>query len=220
MSEQRHSDPDLEELRIGLEEEAAANAGEPGEDTELDLGPDEAEAETDLLDKEQEQAEELTRLRALQRQNQERQWVEESAQQAQSARAEFQRIQELPYDEQERYWQRQAYQQVHARAFQAADAEDRAKFAGLLKKEGRTHYAKQVEELLAQARQQGANVSREWVLNGLLGQERRSGGNRGGGRTESRGQPSPRRRREQDAADEELLRNISVADFTRAQDRF
>lgn len=113
--------------------------------------------------------------------------------QAQRDREETERVAQMPYEEQARYWARKSeervQQQIIRGSLETRDLLDRQSFQQIMRERrlpGR--YSTEVENLLVQARQNGMNPSREWLLNAVIGQEVLAKKEREGERERIRGQ--------------------------------
>jgi hypothetical protein len=185
-----------------------------------------------------EQDAELARLRALAAQAQQYQAPPpDPERQSRLEREELERVAQLPFEEQGRYWSRKVQEETRRemlqQGLQTRDMLDRMQFENVMRtRKLPAKYATEVDNLLIQARQQGMNPSREWLLNAVVGREllerkdkevarqRQNGAARiarqqvrpaGTGNTAGSG--GGRRSRSQDADDEALLRGITVGDF-------
>jgi hypothetical protein len=160
------------------------------------------------------------------------------ARQAQLDREELERVAQMPYEEQARYWNNKTEQKLQQQMLrgnlETRDMLDRIQFQQTMReKRLPARYADEVESLLSQARQNGMNPSREWLLKAAIGNEiltkkdretdrqRRSGQRRiasqttrPGAGTRSTAAGAGGRRGQGTAADDEaLLRGVTLGDF-------
>lgn len=242
---------DLDELLDRDEDEAAPEEGE-----ELDLGeggeegseeqPEEPPRQTHDQRRRVRQRDELRELRetnrrlleAVTRQPAQSQFPQQPdpARQAQLDREEAERVAQMPFEEQSRYWTRKTeerlQQQMLRGNLETRDMLDRIQFQQVMRERRLpARYATEVDNLLAQARQNGMNPTREWLLKTVIGGEVLERKERDTERQRIRGQrriasqttrPSGtrstaasgggRRNQDQAADDEALLRGVSLGD--------
>ena len=157
--------------------------------------------------------------------------------QAQLDREEVERVAQLPYDEQARYWNRKTEDRISQRLqfneLRTGDLLDQQNFRQVMRdRRLPARYATEVENLLAQARQNNMNPTREWLLKTVIGEEvlsrkdreterqRNSGRRRiasqttrpGGAARSTAASAGGRRNQNQDADDEALLRGATLGD--------
>lgn len=154
---------------------------------------------------------------------------------------ERERVALLPLEEQGQYWARKSEERTQQallrQGLETRDMLDRIQFDNILRdRKLPARYREQVESLLGQARQNGMNPTREWLLNAVVGQEVLSRKDkdvtrqrqaaqgrianqtvRAGGASRSTAAPASNRRGGNQAAeDDALLRGITVGDFLNA----
>jgi hypothetical protein len=251
---QRPGEDDLDELLGDDEPEGDADEGEElesveepeGEGSEEPAAPEprqQSRAERriqTLLRRDKDREAELKQLRdAVMRPAQQPvQPQVDPARQAQLDREESERVAQLPYDEQLRYWRTKDREdnrrELLQQQLQTRDMLDRIQFQQTMReKRLPARYENEVESLLTQARQQGMNPSREWLLKAAIGNEvltkkdretekQRTRGQRriasqttrpGGGTRSTAASPGGRRREGTAADDEALLRGITIGEF-------
>lgn len=98
------------------------------------------------------------------------------ARQAQIDQAERERVAQLPFDEQLQYWRNKDREELRRenlqQALQTRDMLDRSNFQQIMRdRRLPARYATEVENLLVQARQNGMNPTREWLLKTVVGGE-------------------------------------------------
>src|SRR5215469_12619538 len=177
-----------------LDELLGEEGDEPGEDEDLDLGetgekggeeepPEPPQPQTrGQRRREREQAE----LRELRESNRRLQDVllrgpqqapqapvyPDPTRQAELDRQEIERVAQMPFEEQGRYWGRKAedkaQQQILRQGLETRDMLDRIQFQQVMRdRRLPARYATEVDNLLAQARREGMNPTREWLLNAV-----------------------------------------------------
>lgn len=232
-------DPEIDDEIDPLEPAESSEPAEPAEPLEPAARPTRAERLARFQQRRiQEQEEELKRWRdaALQRQPAQPTFTPppDPMRQAQADREEQERVAQLPYEEQSRYWARKEgesmRQQMLRQQLETRDMLDRSNFSQIMSaKKLPARYATEVENLLIQARQQGMNPSRDWLLNAVIGKEvlekqsreterqRRNGAARIASQTTTPARTGStaataggRRNVNQDAEDEALLRSVTI----------
>ena len=230
---------------------------EPEDDPDLGTEPDDTEPEPELepepeppasrasrrITRQQAELRELREtnkrlLDAVTRQPAQPQYQQQPdpARQAQLDQQEAERVAQMPLEQQGRYWADKRAQEFQQRIalteLRTADMLDRNEFKQIMRERRLpARYATEVENLLAQARQQNMNPSREDVLYRVIGREWVEKKDRETDRQRIRGQrriasqttrPSGtrstaasaggRRNQNQAADDEALLRGVSLGD--------